>query len=479
MAALVRSANAFLPTAHAIFGGEFSVRWMVASLVLLALSHLASALRWHVILTSHQMHVHFVATVESLFCGWGEGVLRFLGRRHVETREAMYARAYGFDLAHVERAGSWDRLWNGDFVSAWWAYSCCSASAQIRPASAPQHRRRLFFCVVANWVLECTAWVAALAAWIPETAWSGKIVLGVMASRCLGGICASIGGLGVRDYCLWMLVAPAPESALRFLEAVVALRVAQALGWGIGWRVGRRAEKQRVRAAVPSESRIRSISIVMPVLNEAEALEATLLCMKQVPEVRECIVVDGGSSDGTVAMAQRLECRVIGSAPGRGIQMRAGAALASGDVIMFLHADTWLPADAGAAVLACLRDRTVVAGGFWKRFRQTPWLLLGSRPKCAVRVWVGRRVVGDMAMFVRREALNAVGGVPEMALMEDFELSGRLRQIGRLALAPSTVSTSARRFRQRGVLMTYLKMWQVTWLYRLGRPSEELRKRYG
>src|SRR6185436_18411660 len=125
------------------------------------------------------------------------------------------------------------------------------------------------------------------------------------------------------------------------------------------------------------------------------------------------IVVDGGSSDETRAVAAQLGCRVLTTPSGRGKQMRAGACEAKGDVVLMLHADTWLPPDAGQAALNCLRDQTVVAGGFWKVFRDSPLLLLGSRWRCAVRLWIGRRIAGDQGMFIRRDALEKIGGIPE------------------------------------------------------------------
>jgi GT2 family glycosyltransferase len=158
--------------------------------------------------------------------------------------------------------------------------------------------------------------------------------------------------------------------------------------------------------------------------------------------------------------------------------MRAGADAAQGDVIIFVHADTWLPPNAAHSALNCLRDPVVVAGGFWKVFRQTPLLLLGSRWKCAVRLFVGRRIAGDQCLFVRREVLQRIGGVPEIPLMEEFELCRRLRKVGRLALADATVSTSARRFRKLGVLRTYWRMWWVTTLWRLGVSPAKLRAIY-
>ena len=158
--------------------------------------------------------------------------------------------------------------------------------------------------------------------------------------------------------------------------------------------------------------------------------------------------------------------------------MRTGAAAAHSEVILFVHADTWLPPNAAHAALNCLRDPVVVAGGFWKVFRDSPLLLLGSRLKCAVRLFAGRRIMGDQCIFVRRDTLRAIGGVPDVPLMEEFELCRRLRKAGRLALAEVTVSTSARRFRKLGVIRTYWRMWWVTMLWRFGVRPSKLREIY-
>lgn len=102
----------------------------------------------------------------------------------------------------------------------------------------------------------------------------------------------------------------------------------------------------------------------------------------------------------------------------------------------------------------------------------------GSRFRCGLRMWFGRRVLGDQGIFLRRDVLEQIGGVPDMPLMEELELCRRLRRVGRLALANATVTTSARRFRQRGVLRTYWRMWSVTIRYWLGASPEALRKLY-
>jgi len=221
------------------------------------------------------------------------------------------------------------------------------------------------------------------------------------------------------------------------------------------------------------------LSVVIPTLNEADELAETLRRARAVPEVIEVIVADGGSTDATRDIAARAGCFVTETAPGRGGQLRAGVALAKGDVVVLLHADTWLPASAGEAIGAALCDARVVAGGFYKVFREPPsWLVRGARFKCWWRWLVARRVMGDQAMFVRRDALEAVGGVPDVPLMEEVELCRRLRARGRLALADAVVSTSARRFAKRGVLRTYWLMWSVTVRHLLGTPPRELAAMY-
>jgi rSAM/selenodomain-associated transferase 2 len=219
--------------------------------------------------------------------------------------------------------------------------------------------------------------------------------------------------------------------------------------------------------------------VVIPAVNEAGELPETLRRLKAIPEVTEIILVDGGSRDETVAVAREYDCVVLESPAGRGRQMRLGAAQATCDIVLMVHADTWLPPDAGHALLRCLRDPVVVGGGFWKVFREYPHpILYGSRWKCAVRLIGGRRIAGDQGLFIRRDSLEKIGGVPDMELMEEFRLCQELRRIGRLALADATISTSARRFAKFGAIRTYWLMWLVTWKYRLGTPPEELKKVY-
>ena len=222
----------------------------------------------------------------------------------------------------------------------------------------------------------------------------------------------------------------------------------------------------------------RSISVVIPTLNEADALTETVRLACASGEVSEIIVVDGGSTDDTARLASELGCRVLRSPPGRGAQMRLGAAHATGDVILLLHADTHLPPDAGRAILDALRDPATVGGGFWKVFDQPRWFMRGSRMRCWLRLLLGGMILGDQAIFLRRDVMDCIGGVPDWPLMEEYELCRRLRTVGRLALADATVITSARRFWERGGLRTYLRMGWVTLRFRMGATPDELRRLY-
>ena len=235
----------------------------------------------------------------------------------------------------------------------------------------------------------------------------------------------------------------------------------------------------RVNApAGPTPAALQTISIVVPTLNEAAELPETLRRARALPEVGEIIVVDGGSRDDTRQVAAEAGCAVLSAPAGRGGQLRLGASRARGELVLLLHADTWLPPEAGRKALECCRQVDVVGGGFWKDFRDPTWLMRGARARCGLRLWLGRRILGDQAMFIRRKALERIGGVPDVPLMEDFELCRRLRPLGRLMLADAVVTTSARRFRDRGVLRTYWRMWTVGLRYRLGATPEELRRLY-
>ena len=216
-----------------------------------------------------------------------------------------------------------------------------------------------------------------------------------------------------------------------------------------------------------------ALSVIIPTLNEASELPETIKRARAIPEVKEIIVVDAGSMDDTRAIAREHNCIVIESEPSRGKQLRLGAQRASGEVVLFLHADTWLPENAGAVISETLARPLVVAGGFYKRFRDGG-ALPGSRLRCWLLWALTNRLFGDQAIFVKRDVLENCGGVPDVPLMEEFELCKTIASHGRIALASATVLTSARKFREEGMLRTYWRMARCTMRYWAGTSPEKL-----
>ncbi len=216
-----------------------------------------------------------------------------------------------------------------------------------------------------------------------------------------------------------------------------------------------------------------ALSVIIPTLNEASELPETLKRARAIPEVKEIIVVDARSTDDTQVIARKHNCIVIESEPSRGKQLRLGAQQTSGDVILFLHADTWLPENAGVVIAKNLARPLVVAGGFYKRFRDGG-ALPGSRLRCWLLWALTSRLFGDQTIFVKRDVLEQCGGMPDVPLMEEFELCKILATHGRLALAPATVLTSARKFREEGMLRTYWRMARCTFRYWLGTSPTRL-----
>ena len=189
------------------------------------------------------------------------------------------------------------------------------------------------------------------------------------------------------------------------------------------------------------------------------------------------LIVDGGSVDATVAIAQRFG-RVISSPRGRATQMNRGAAVATGDVYIFLHADSMLPDDAFMAIERACAAPGVVGGAFRLCFTcsQLAYRLVAVATNLRAR-WRGI-FTGDQAYFVRAGSFQAIGGYPDMALMEDLEIITRLRKIGRLVLLPHYVTTSARRHMKFGLARSVLLMWYVRTLYRCGVSPEQLQRKY-
>ena len=219
------------------------------------------------------------------------------------------------------------------------------------------------------------------------------------------------------------------------------------------------------------------LSIVVPVLNEAQDIAAFLAPLQALRELgHEVIVVDGDSSDSTAGAAHPLADHVVASPRGRAIQMNRGARIGSGDALIFLHADTQLPDNAPGLIEKALMHHA------WGRFDvkiagRSAWL-----PVIAAMMNLRSRLTGiatgDHAIFVSRAAFDAVGGYPDQPLMEDIELSKRLKRIGPPACLRARVATSGRRWERHGAWRTVLLMWRLRLDYWRGVPAERLAARY-
>ena len=220
-------------------------------------------------------------------------------------------------------------------------------------------------------------------------------------------------------------------------------------------------------------------SIIMPVLNEAATLESQLLHVMAQCDLlaHDLPIVDGGSIDDTVAIAERYG-RVICSPRGRALQMNAGAEAASGDILLFLHADTTLPDNAFTAIAHALSSPDVVGGAFRICFNCNRWPYRLVAFTTNLRSQIRTLFTGDQAYFIRATSFRAVGGYPDQPLMEDLEIITRLRKIGKVVLLPQYVTTSARRHEKMGLLRCVLFMWYLRTLYQFGVSPARLQRMY-
>lgn len=220
-------------------------------------------------------------------------------------------------------------------------------------------------------------------------------------------------------------------------------------------------------------------SIIVPMLNEAPGLPRLLARLSALErQGNDVLIVDGGSDDGSADLAVRAGLLVLSSPRGRARQMNLGAAHATGDVLLFLHADTLLPEGA----LITVRRAMQRSGAPWGRFDvaidgkhfmlRVVAKLMNLRSR-----WTGI-ATGDQAIFVTREAFDAVGGFPDQPLMEDIELSRRLLLRARPVCIDDPVLTSGRRWESRGVWRTVMLMWRLRWAYWRGTPADQLARLY-
>ena len=228
------------------------------------------------------------------------------------------------------------------------------------------------------------------------------------------------------------------------------------------------------------------LSVVIPALDEADGIVALLTDLRARFPAAELVVADGGSLDATATLAAPLADRIVPSPPGRARQANAGAAAATGTVLLFLHADTRLPDDAADAVAGALEDggpgRDRWRGREWGRFDVR---IAGAHPLLPtiahamnLRSRLSGVATGDQAMFAMRETFDAVGGYPDIALMEDVALSKRLRRRGSPACLRARAVTSGRRWDANGAARTILVMWALRLCFVLGVPPARLAAAY-
>jgi len=222
-----------------------------------------------------------------------------------------------------------------------------------------------------------------------------------------------------------------------------------------------------------------TISIILPVLNEASLIVHTLSALQPLrTSGHEVIVVDGGSKDATVLLSQPFSDRVISSPRGRSLQMNAGAHAAEGDVLLFLHADTFLPKEAPRLIIEGLKQQKKYWGRFDVQLSGKHFFLRIVEHLMNWRSQYTGIATGDQAIFVWRQLFETVGGFPFIDLMEDIALSKILKHYSRPLCLHQRVITSSRRWEKNGVLHTILRMWQLRLAYALGADPRRLVQLY-
>lgn len=222
-----------------------------------------------------------------------------------------------------------------------------------------------------------------------------------------------------------------------------------------------------------------TISVIIPTLNETHTIAETLSHTSRLG-FDELIVVDGGSTDGTTAIAEAHTsgARVITAPRGRARQLNVGAQASTGDILVFLHADTHLPVTAKQQIAVAFTNDDTVGGRFDVRFDRSSALghIISTLMNWRSR-WSGI-ATGDQAIFVRRRTFDQLGGFADIPLMEDIDFSRRLKRMGRLAMLPDRVVTSFRRWDADGPIKTIVLMWSLRFLYWVGVSPQQLQRFY-
>ena len=220
-----------------------------------------------------------------------------------------------------------------------------------------------------------------------------------------------------------------------------------------------------------------NVSVIIPVLNEEKTIAATLHALIML-QPHEIIVVDGGSHDRSREICRQLGAQVLRSERGRARQMNYGARYATGDILLFLHADSQLPDSAFQDIAAALSDGCCLGGRFDVELEGSHWMLKVVGALINYRSRATKVGTGDQAIFVRRAVFTQVGGYPDIPLMEDIALCRLLKRLGGIACLRSRVVTSARRWESDGVWRTIFRMWTLKFLYLAGVSPVRLKQFY-
>ena len=218
------------------------------------------------------------------------------------------------------------------------------------------------------------------------------------------------------------------------------------------------------------------ISVIIPVLNEAKILDKTLSQLQSELEGHELIVVDGGSTDDSIRIAEKYG-RVISSERGRAVQLNAGANAARGDILIFLHADIWLEKGAFKAVESALISG-YIGGGFLQKIDGKSFLYRIIEFTANSRGKFLKVFYGDSGIFVRRTDFHRIGGFPDVPIMEEMDFSKELRKAGKTTMVKPYIHISARRWERNGIVRTTAKNWLITTLYFMGFSLDKLAKLY-
>lgn len=222
-----------------------------------------------------------------------------------------------------------------------------------------------------------------------------------------------------------------------------------------------------------------SLSVILPVLNEAQDIRATLLPLQALRALgHELILVDGGSRDDTVMLARGLVDRVLHAPRGRALQLRAGAEQARGEWLWFVHGDTRVSGRAQAALLQAIAEPGPAWGRFDVRLSGRAWPLRLIERLINLRSRLSGIATGDQALFVHRDLYRRLGGWPPIPLMEDVALSRVLKRVARPRCLRETVLTSSRRWERHGILATVWLMWRLRLAFTLGADPARLARRY-